>query len=179
MTSAELKLVYCGEKPNFARKHVANNLSCTRSELSELTTALLSQYTKMRRPRHELQWRPHNRRATTIAKASNKWIAGNRARTLGGNSTWKNSLADIPPQPVKQASVEKTLSGEDHNWVGMNETPLYTLRKWSLQHRMSFLKAAVNLTRCRGRRKERRVSKRRDKNKRTERTHLQTKLANL
>ena len=112
---------FIAARNQISRKHVASNLSCTRPELSELTTALLLQYAKMRRPH---QWRPHNRRVTTIAKASNKWIAENRARTLGGNSTWKNSPADIPLLPVKQASVEKTLSGEDHNCVGMNETPL-------------------------------------------------------
>ena len=56
----------------------------------------------------------------------------------------------------------------------MNETPLYTRRKQSHQRRC-FLKSAVNLMRWWGRRKERRVSKRRDKNKRPGRTHLQTK----
>lgn len=104
-----------------SRKKTANNLSRTRPEFRELTTEKLSQWTIIRRPRQ--RW-PHSRRAITIGKASRRWIAVNRRRTCGGNSTWKYCSDDIPPQPVKHTSGEKILSGADHDCVGIRETPL-------------------------------------------------------
>ena len=49
-------------------------------------------------------------------------MAEKRRSTFEGNWTWKYWSADIPPQPVKQALVEKILSGEDQTCVEMSET---------------------------------------------------------
>ena len=104
-----------------ARKQTAHRESCTRPELTELTTALLSHWTIIRKPHQD---KPHKRQATRMARASKRWMEGNWTSIADRNSQWKNCEDVSPPQPVRQASILKMPSGVDQSDKGITETPL-------------------------------------------------------
>lgn len=97
-----------------------------RPKLSTVTATSLSHWIVKRSLDH--CW-PQSLSATTVVKSSKQLMASEQWRIETGKSAWKNCCSQSPPQPIRQASVEKTLLREDQSQTLTIVTPLYCRRK--------------------------------------------------